>query len=157
MTLLNEDLAAVKLAFLCQMTVPGAPNIYYGDEIGLTGRTDPFCRGAYPWGKPDAGNSELLTYVQQLTQLRHRLPALRRGSFEVVATSGPAIVYQRRLGGALAVVALNPGDSDVTLEVPQIAAERLAEERLGNDQGIATESSQGVTIPARSGRLWTTG
>jgi glycosidase len=157
MTLMNEDVAAVKLAFLCQMTVPGAPNIYYGDEIGLTGRTDPYCRGAFPWEEPGTWDSDLLNTVKQLTHLRHRLPALRRGSFEVVATSGPAIVYQRRLGDALAVVALNPGDRDVTLDIPQIAAERLAEERLGNDQGIATESSQGVTVPARNGRLWTTG
>ncbi|MEZ4516832.1 MAG: glycoside hydrolase family 13 protein [Chloroflexota bacterium] len=49
LTLANDDVNTVKLAFLCQMTVPGAPNIYYGDEIGLVGRNDPFCRGAFPW------------------------------------------------------------------------------------------------------------
>ena len=66
-----------------QMTYPGAPTIYYGDEVGVTGGDDPDNRRTYPWadlgGKPDL---ELLVRFKQLTALRHQHAVLRRGSLE---------------------------------------------------------------------------
>ena len=56
-TVLGDDVTGVRLATLLQMTLPGAPCIYYGDEIGLRGGNDPENRGAFPWdeGRWDTG------------------------------------------------------------------------------------------------------
>lgn len=73
----NQDKA--RLAFLFQMAFPGAPAIYYGDEIGMTGGKDPACRGAFPWDTSQ-WNVDLREWVKKLANLRKQYPALRRGS-----------------------------------------------------------------------------
>ena len=56
-TMAGGDRAAYHLAVLLQATLPGAPCTYYGDEIGLTGDNDPWCRGAFPWDETGLGRS----------------------------------------------------------------------------------------------------
>ncbi len=63
LSLLREDKATFKLATLFQMTYPGAPCIYYGDEIGLTGGKDPGCRKAFPWDE-NRWDADLLATFQ---------------------------------------------------------------------------------------------
>ena len=65
-------------AVLIQMTWPGAPTIYYGDEAGVCGWTDPDNRRTYPWGNE---NLELIEFHKYMTGLHHRIAALRRGSW----------------------------------------------------------------------------
>ncbi len=74
----NKD--SLKLAWLFMFTYPGAPCVYYGDEIGMDGQHDPDCRRSFPWeeSKWDKG---LLGYVKELIALRKKNPALRRGDF----------------------------------------------------------------------------
>jgi glycosidase len=59
LTMLNEDVEDAKLAILLQMTFKGSPVIYYGDELGLTGDGDPFCRQPYPWNDQSQWNMEI--------------------------------------------------------------------------------------------------
>jgi neopullulanase len=91
-SLAGGDATALRLATLIQMTLPGAPCIYYGDEVGLEGREDPDCRRAYPWDpvKQDLGLRE---FVAGLIGLRHANPVLRRGRFELLAAQGSAVAY----------------------------------------------------------------
>ncbi len=95
---MGEDKSALRLALLCMMTMPGAPCIYYGDEIGLSAGDDPLCREAFPWDDLAAWDTELLAYFRQATALRHRYPALRTGSFEVIYTKDQVYAYRRVLG-----------------------------------------------------------
>jgi neopullulanase len=64
LTLAKGDISAVKLAYLTMMTYPGAPMIYYGDEIGMMGGHDPDCRRAMHW-HPSTWNHELLAAVKK--------------------------------------------------------------------------------------------
>ena len=91
-SLAGGDPTALRLATLIQMTLPGAPCIYYGDEVGLEGREDPDCRRAYPWDpvKQDRG---LRDFIAGLIALRHAHPVLRRGRFELLAAQGSAVAY----------------------------------------------------------------
>jgi len=75
-----EDLAnkRLKIACLFQMTFPGVPCIYYGDEAGLSGYRDPFNRGTYPWGRED---NNLLSWHKKMIALRKKTDALRTGEF----------------------------------------------------------------------------
>ena len=110
--MVGGDTTSLRLATLIQMTVPGAPSIYYGDEIGMTGELDPLNRGAFPWDQPETlGPRPARRRSAGPTALRHAQPVLRHGSFAVVAADGPA----RRLSSAGsatrgAIVAVNAGD-----------------------------------------------
>ena len=99
----------LKLAVLFQMTYPGSPTVYYGDEVGVTGGDDPYNRATYPWadlgGQPDAA---LLASFKQLIALRHAHPVLRRGSLDApLFADANVLVLARRLGSTWALVALN--------------------------------------------------
>ena len=69
-SLARGDKSALRLATLFQMIYPGAPSIYYGDEIGMTGGHDPANRGAFPWHKPESWDRDLLHEFQRLIALR---------------------------------------------------------------------------------------
>ena len=84
-TLAKGDQTALRLATLFQMTYPGAPSVYYGDEIGMAGGHDPANRGAFPWQKPETWDTDLLHEFQRLIALRRARPALRRGLVPVPA------------------------------------------------------------------------
>ena len=73
LSLARGDKSAIRLATLFQMTYPGAPSIYYGDEIGMTGGHDPANRGAFPWHQHETWDTELLHDFQRFIALRHQL------------------------------------------------------------------------------------
>ena len=113
-----------RLAVLFQMTFPGAPTVYYGDEVGVTGGDDPYNRATYPWadlgGKPDTA---MLATFKQLIALRNRHKVLRRGSINAPAfIDDQVIVLVRRLGGQLAITATNNGETARTVRIRLPAA-----------------------------------
>lgn len=82
-----------KLAAVLQYTLPGVPCIYYGDEAGMCGCSDPFNRGCYPWGDEDA---ELLSYFKALGAVRREQESLRNGDFVPVSAMLQCVCYLRR-------------------------------------------------------------
>ncbi len=107
--IMSDDRRALRLCVLLQMTMPGAPCIYYGDEIGLASGDDPDCRQAFPWQAEAQWDHELLAFYRQATALRHRYPALRTGSFEQLQAAGQIYAFHRHLGEQQAVVIFNSG------------------------------------------------
>jgi len=81
----NEDKQIAKAKLKClatmQMTLPGVPVVYYGDEAGMEGYADPFCRRCFPWGNED---SELTDFYKKLIALRNSASALSSGEVESV-------------------------------------------------------------------------
>lgn len=94
MTAEEKALERLKLLAAWQMTLPGAPCIYYGDEVGLTGGVDPDNRRTYPWGME---NKELLDWYKQLTALRQENAALRTGRFIPLYGNGDIYAYCRTI------------------------------------------------------------
>jgi 4-alpha-glucanotransferase len=82
----------LKLASLMQLTFPGVPCIYYGDEAGMEGYRDPFNRGTYPWGKE---NPRLLSWYKKLAYLRSSSDMLKTGTFIPVYASEDVYAYVR--------------------------------------------------------------
>jgi cyclomaltodextrinase / maltogenic alpha-amylase / neopullulanase len=105
LTLASNDIDSVKLATLLLMTFPGAPSIYYGDEVGLDGALDPDCRRSFP--PRDQWNPEILECHQQLIALRHAHLALRTGEYRLLGAEGMAYVFTRLWEGDVLVVAVN--------------------------------------------------
>lgn len=86
------DKALLRSAVILQMSWPGAPGIYYGDEAGLAGFTDPDNRRPYPWGREDL---ELLDFYQNVLRIRRDLPVLRTGSVLMLRAEKDLIAYAR--------------------------------------------------------------
>ena len=82
----------LKLASTLQFTVFGVPSVYYGDEAGLEGYHDPFCRMPYPWGEED---TELIVHYRALGKLRREHPALKDGDFRFVDAQREFVAYER--------------------------------------------------------------
>jgi 4-alpha-glucanotransferase len=86
--------ARLKMLSLWQMTFPGVPCVYYGDEAGNQGYKDPFNRGTYPWGQEDR---ELLDWYKQVIAIRNQFDALRTGEWIPLAATGDVYGYIRRI------------------------------------------------------------
>jgi glycosidase len=113
------DVDRLTLATLFQLTVPGAPGLYYGDEVAMAGGPDPANRGAFPW---DGGDRAHLERVRSLLAVRRRRPSLRTGWWRLLAHDADAFAYERSIcpedGVAeRTVVALNSGNTPTTLPV----------------------------------------
>ncbi|MDZ4700771.1 MAG: glycoside hydrolase family 13 protein [Rhodothermales bacterium] len=116
--IVGDDPSAIRLSAFLQMTMPGAPCIYYGDEIGLSAGDDPDCRGAFPWDERKRWNRDILEAYTRLCALRHQWPVLRTGTFEQVLASGRVYGFRRRLDGVEALVFINTGRERVVAELP---------------------------------------
>ena len=123
LSIAGDDRASVELATLLLLTFPGAPSIYYGDEVGLPGRLDPDSRRSFPidarWER------DVLDYHRQLIALRHQYPALRTGSYQVLYAHTETYVFARILDSEEIVVALNAGTapSKVSFEVAKLKSQ----------------------------------
>jgi neopullulanase len=124
--LVKDDEAALRQIVLCQMTLPGAPCVYYGDEVGLSAGTDPYCREAFPWHKPETWNHRLSDFYHSAIALRNDHPVLRTGDFEFIHAEGRTVAYRRRLDGQEAIVAFNAGKTPQDISIQAEAPERSA-------------------------------
>jgi glycosidase len=153
------DVRRLKLAALCQHTLPHPPVVYYGTEVGLSQRRDvryadgsghpEEARLPMPWG--DGQDGELLAFFRALVALRRAVPGLWRGErATLLADDGRGLyVYRCRSGGRAAVVALNVGQAPQTVELAGVL-----ELALASDRAVALRGGR-LELPALAGAaLW---
>ncbi|WP_321973132.1 4-alpha-glucanotransferase [Paratractidigestivibacter sp.] len=107
------------LTVLLQMTLPGVPCVYYGDELGLEGLRDPFNRGTFPWG---GGRRDCFNIVRNCIAIRKTLPVLTDGDFEPFSSGDDVFGFWRRgEDGSQVCVLVNASLSDShTVRVPMV-------------------------------------
>lgn len=105
----------LKLASVLQYTLPGVPSLYYGDEAGMEGFGDPFCRAGYPWGRED---KDLLAHYRTLGSFRRTHPAFQKGEFIPLHGELGHIAYLRESHEEVILVAVNRWCDPVTLSTP---------------------------------------
>lgn len=158
LTRLDEDIDKVKLAFLFQFAFPGAPAIYYGDEIGMRGGKDPDCRGAFPWDQ-NGWNLELRDWVKTLITNRKRFPSLRRGDFVHIMTDDRrhCCAFFRRLGEEHVIIAINASSSRRHLRLPVHELKwdngRILRNLVGQEEYTVSDQTVAVRLPPWSG-VW---
>jgi glycosidase len=118
LTRMGNNLDKTKLAYLFQFAYPGAPAIYYGDEIGISGGKDPGCRGAFPWDEHN-WNTELRNLIKTLVNLRKRHMALRRGDYTRVKDTDNQTCYAftRRSGDDQVMIVMNASSKEATIRI----------------------------------------
>ena len=136
-----------KLASALLYAFPGSPMLFYGDEAGLQGLEDPFCRGGYPWVRED---EELLAWFRLLGRVRKR-PSLRRGDLTWLHAQGPLLAFRRQAEGETTAAAFNAGDADETLTLPWEGREAL--DLLTGQRFAAWEGQIALRLPARGAVL----
>lgn len=108
----------LKLAAAIQFTSYGIPSVYYGDEVGLEGYGDPFCRMPFPWGDIERDyRVEILEYYRRLGAMRSGEEAFDGGSFRVLFHSADSIAYVREKDASKIIVIANKGEP-MELDVP---------------------------------------
>ena len=140
----NGDKNALKLAFLLMFTLPGAPCIYYGDEIGMDGGHDPECRKSFPWELKDKWDIDLLEFTKACTALRTKYISLRRGVYKRLYAEGEVMAFERTHQKERLIISLNTSNEVKTIELdfnkkPSVLF------------GKPKISGNKITIPPRSG------
>ncbi|MBC2725232.1 bifunctional glycogen debranching protein GlgX/4-alpha-glucanotransferase [Desulfosporosinus sp.] len=82
----------LKLLSLVQMTFPGVPSIYYGDEAGVEGYADPYNRGTYPWGRED---NEIIAWYRRLLRMHAEYEVLQTGDFKSLSLDADVYAFKR--------------------------------------------------------------
>ena len=106
--------AVMREAVVMQMTWMGAPTIYYGDEVGVCGFTDPDNRRTYPWGREDM---EMLSFHKDIIRLRKENDELRNGSIKFIAGEYNYLAYARFHSKGQSVILVNNNNHGLTKEV----------------------------------------
>ena len=163
----------VRLLVLLQMTYVGAPMVWYGDEVGMWGASDPTNRKPMVWAdlepyaKPEANRvrSEQLACYQAAIALRNGTPALRTGSFRTLLADDAhdVWVFERELDGVRVVVALNASNHEATIAIPGLAEGHdgwreifcsSAEPPYAKDGRPRGADFPTVRLPAIGGKVW---
>ena len=147
----------LRLAVLMQMSYPGAPTVYYGDEVGLNGGDDPYNRATYPWadegGEPDLA---LLADFKRLIAMRRDNAVLRRGSLAApLHVDEHVVVLLRRFGDSWALTATNNAavPRSVRLKLPEGLPLGELKDALGGAAVQVSPEGLSFEVPALFGRV----
>lgn len=137
LTLFKGEINRLLIAITFLMTTVGTPLIFYGDEIGMTGETDPDCRRPMEWNE-SRWNRRIYDTYQTLIGLRGTHRCLCRGSFLPLITFNNLFAYKREYKGDQAIVILNPGSSVQNLRIPTLSQSKKWHDVFGKRE-ITTE------------------
>ena len=122
------------------MTYPGAPTIYYGDEIGMVGADDPDDRRGMTWGQ---GNKQIVEWYATMAKIRSNYTALRTGDIQMFSVNNNVLAYTRSDKDASLVVMANNSDKDIT--------EKIDFKSLGFADGSYKDLVTGASYEVKNG------
>ncbi|WP_308637938.1 alpha-amylase family glycosyl hydrolase [Paenibacillus silvisoli] len=164
----DQALGMQALTAIFQMGYPGAPTVYYGDEVGLTGTKDPDSRRTFPWERVSGADGDyegvgqyasLFDTYKKAANIRQRNEAFRTGELKTAYSQGDVIAYARKTDRQAGLVAVNRGATDVTIQakVAGFLPEGLTlKDELGSGvQGTVAGGVIELTVKAMSGLMMT--
>lgn len=143
----DNQLWRLQLATIFQLTYPGSPGLYYGDEVGMTGSgNDPGCRGTFPWSEVDLDRNTLIQTIREIQQIRERDRTLIWGDWRGGWASHDAILFGRQRDRDLIGVAFNRGEEPV--EIP------LSSSQIEFLWGKAEQIEKSIRVSGRSAAIF---
>jgi glycosidase len=167
----GATLAGLKLANAFVLTTRGVPQLYYGDEIAMTGADEPTTRGDFPGGFPgDKRNAfskegrtreeqDLVEYIRKLTRMHGELEPLKRGALVNLYVSDQQYAYARQTKDGAVVIGIN-NDTKPTKIAFEVSAAGLANggrlvDRLGSSKDVQVDNGKiDLALPARSAAIF---
>ena len=151
---MGEDKSSFMLASLLLFTFPGAPSIFYGDEVGLPGGKDPDCRRAFP--QPENWDTSILKDYKEMIALRHQYAALRTGTYEILYADNLTYIFARILDDSEVIVAVNSDTKPVTVIFPASKLKSQPDKLLYGEgrvvwHTLAERNDLEITLAPRSG------
>ncbi|EKN4183293.1 maltodextrin glucosidase [Yersinia ruckeri] len=153
-TLLNGNKSRMKMALGWLYSWIGVPCLYYGDEIGLDGENDPFCRKTFPWDE-SRWDHALLGLCRRMITLRHSSMALRRGGCQVLYAAGDSLVFIRAHQHERVLVALQRGlPTRLNLPVSPLLNVETWQREEGESELMQLNSGVSLQLGAESFTVW---
>ncbi|MBP8172404.1 MAG: maltodextrin glucosidase [Aeromonadaceae bacterium] len=156
LSILDGNLALMRTAVTLLFTYIGVPSIYYGDEVGLEGGTDPDCRRPFPWDSTE-WNHLLHDHFRRMIRLRKTHPALRRGDLHTLYAGDHSFVFARTLESDVVITALNRHPTKArTMQLPIWQTASLASRFTDPETREKFEVIRGelqLTIPPQTARV----
>ena len=139
---MGVNTAVMRQAVVMQMTWVGAPTLYYGDEAGVCGWTDPDNRRSYPWGRED---NELIRFHKEMIRIHRDYQVFKTGSMLYLHSENGLIVYGRFQGEEKAVIAVQTGGTqrEIQVDVWRLGlkdGEKIASMMATDQQGFSLEA-----------------
>jgi cyclomaltodextrinase / maltogenic alpha-amylase / neopullulanase len=157
LSIAGGDKATLKLAALFMLTYPGAPCIYYGDEVGIVNgptRTPEDCRFTFPWDE-SKWDHDLRDFYKRCIDLRLNHAALRTGGYKTIYAEGKQVAFERQLDGERVLMAINNGREPWRLELGVQAMSGVGKGLLQGWEAIIKDGKMsGLTLPPRSGEVF---
>ena len=137
LTVAGDDARLQQLAATVQFTWPGAPSIYYGEELGMKGGADPANRAGMEWDKATPQNA-MLGFYKKLIRIRNANPVLQSGAPTILASddADKTFAYARTLGEQTAIIAVNRSGMEQFVDVPFAGAGRVADALGGQTASV---------------------
>ena len=132
----EQAIRLLKMASLIQMTVPGVPCIYYGDEAGMEGYEDPLNRRCYPWGDEDR---ELIEWYRKIGNIRKDLSLLAEGTYTPLHAANGVFIFSRTDGEEKAVVGINRSEEPFCIEIEKLYKDLLNETEVKGEYAIEAD------------------
>jgi glycosidase len=117
----------LKLAAALQFTLPGVPCVYYGDEAGMEGGADPFCRRCYPWGHEDM---DLISWYKTLARIRKNHNCFVDGQYDLIEARDGLFAFTRGIDDDRILVVVNASDEGKTIAVPGFNYELIKNKKI---------------------------
>jgi len=154
---LRGNIPLIKLAILLQFSFPGAPAIYYGDEIGLQGSKDPDCRRTFNWNQ-ESWNFEIYHWMKKMISLRLNESVLRTGDFKILTLSSKCIWgFMREDAENRILIIFNPSDETVSdtifFQSPLFSDGMVFQSMLTSKVYLISENKTFVTLNPYEGDL----
>lgn len=161
-TIAGDDRASVRLGTLLLFTFPGAPSIYYGDEIGLGGALpDHWVRKSFPWDHPQRWDLDALAFHKAIIALRQSHPALQTGDYIPLYADPDVYAFARTLQGSAMITAVNVAGVSRRFTIPLTSAlpahPATVTIALTTDGSPTVELAPGtltLALPSRSGAIF---
>ena len=140
----KDDVNKLKLATAFQYTYIGIPYIYYGDEVGMTGENDPFCRSCMVW-EEDKQNRDLYNFYRKLNAIRKTEKTLVYGDYKAIIGENSVLAFKRVYEGEEILVILNNNNTSYVLDTEKVQGTYVdlmeeCEVELGN--GVKLEGNE---------------
>lgn len=146
----SKGISLVRLATLMQYIFPGSPSIYYGDELGMQGFGDPFCRKYFPWSEVD--NSTIRKHFVKLGQLKTGNIAMKQGDCKITALDEDVVSMTREYEGNKVFAFVNRSESSKEIRVE---IDGVYKNFFSDDEYVSNNGKIILNVPALGFRVLT--